>query len=116
SGTIGRTGVPSAARRAGVRRRGVLVDEDLRETIETWSPPPGTVPSDAGWFPPVFAEAPFGIAVVDLSGHFVRVNQARAELHGRTIDEMEGSYALEGEDQADTAAYERNLVLGRARE
>jgi diguanylate cyclase (GGDEF)-like protein/PAS domain S-box-containing protein len=89
------------------------MSQELRDTIQTWSPQPGSGPADADWFPPIFEEAPFGIAAVDLTGNFVRVNAACAELHGRTVAEMEGDYALASPSQpANTADYEQAFEMG----
>jgi diguanylate cyclase (GGDEF)-like protein/PAS domain S-box-containing protein len=95
--------------------KGGSVDHDLRQTIDSWSPEPTTGPADHDWFPAIFEQATFGIAAIDMTGHFVRVNRACARLHGRTVEEMEGDYALQARsDPANTSDYERSLELGRA--
>src|SRR5512134_3293389 len=90
------------------------MDPELRRTIESWAPDPAAAPESADWFPPIFDEAPFGIAAIDMTGHWVRVNPACAALHGRTREEMEGSYALQSRtDPVNTLEYERTLERAR---
>jgi diguanylate cyclase (GGDEF)-like protein/PAS domain S-box-containing protein len=90
------------------------VDHELRSVIETWTPRSDSTPRDADWFPSVFDEAPFGIAAIDMTGHWVRVNPACARLHGRTVEEMTGNYALNSNNQPENRPdYERNLEMAR---
>ncbi len=97
----------------GTCRLGVTMEIHLRREIEAWAPDPALNPAHDDWFPPVFRQAPFGLAALDLDGFFVRVNAACARMHGRTIAEMEGTSALSMDnDPATEADYRATLEYG----
>jgi PAS domain S-box-containing protein len=89
------------------------VDPDLQVKIDTWSPDPDQRPEDVDWFPPVFEEAPFGIAAIDMAGNFVRVNRAFCLLHGRDPAEVETMSIADFTVSGNESQYEASLNLAR---
>lgn len=61
-------------------------------------------------FRTAFAEAPIGMALLDLEGRYLEVNAALCELLGRSIDELVGTSRGEGMHPDDVAEAERGLA------
>lgn len=76
-------------------------------STETSVPPPrafGVGPSDVALLEAMFDEAPIGVAFVDLSGRFLRVNRTLAEVYGCDMCDCQGRTPDEVLRDSDDAA------------